>query len=256
MYIYDQSRTSVVSLGIGRLDAFAKSSKKTVPEPAEALRHLVEMWKLKDRDAWSGVDSHFLEWRKVRDKDNLGEGYKKGWEIYQLAAQAAMMLGDAASRYQRLITAMILTARDRELNAIGSGAKKDMVLRDLLTGKLDLENNWVDVDISLLRKSEGRLQRTNGPFTAEEKDRNAAFELAKKILRNEKKFQGLLPIGDYTIDGEAVSLGTKFKIPRWKKAIIWQKRNRPLDPQLESREPSMPLEGLSAIGHSLRRLPR
>ena len=28
MYIYDQGRTSVASLGIGRLGAFAKSSKK------------------------------------------------------------------------------------------------------------------------------------------------------------------------------------------------------------------------------------
>ena len=244
MYIYDQGRTSVVSPGIGRLDAFAKSPKQTVPNPAEAYRHLDEMWKLKDR-SWSGVDSHFLEWRKVRDKDKLGEGYKKGWEIYQLAAQAAMELGDAASRYERLITAMILTVRDRELNAIGSQAEKDRVLHELLAGKLDLENNWVDVDISLLRKSEGHLRRANRPFSPEEKDRSMALERAKNMLRNEKRFQGLLPIGDYTIDGEAISLGTTFTIPRWKKAIIRQKKNRPLDSQLESKEPSLPLEGLA-----------
>jgi len=245
MYIFDQGRTSGVSLGIGRLDAFGKTrKKKTGPDPAEALRHLVEMWKLKDRDAWSGVESHFLEWRKVRDKDNLGGGYKKGWEIYQLAAQAAMVLGDAASRYQRLITAMVLTVCDPELNASESmaRAKKDEVLKDLLKDKLDLEENWVDVDIRLPRKSEGNLKRADGLFTREEGDRSAAFERAKRILRNQKEFQGLLPIGDYTIDGEKVPLGTTWTIPRWKKASIRKKSNRPLDRQLKSKEPPMWLD--------------
>jgi len=298
MYLYDQGRTSGAFLGIGWLDAFAKSPKKNKGASLEELESeikvdggkakgleeenknlvtslrrareennqqdvMVSATAIKVNEAeiknlWKRVNDNYDKWFQVRDKDNVGRGYTKGWQIYALASRAAMMLGDAASGYQRIITAMVLAVRDPELNASGSMArdKKDEVLKDLLKDKLDLEDNWVDVDIGLLRKSEGRLDRSSGPFTAEEKDRSAAFERAKKILRNEKKFQGLLPIGDYTIDGEAVSLGTKFTIPRWKKAIISQKRNRPLDPQLESKEPMMPLEGPTAIGYPLPRRTR
>ena len=103
MYMYDQGRTNSVALGIGRLDAFGKSPKKTAQELAEAQRLEVEIAKLAANGVWSGVDRTYENWLKVRDETDPTK-----WRIYQIAAHAAMMLGKAASRYFRLWTAVAL----------------------------------------------------------------------------------------------------------------------------------------------------
>jgi hypothetical protein len=62
MYIYDQGRTGSIAPGIGWLDAFGKSQKKTAQESAEAKRLEDEMTKLAAKAAWSGVDKTYEEW--------------------------------------------------------------------------------------------------------------------------------------------------------------------------------------------------
>ena len=106
MYIYDQGRTSNLAVGIGQLDAFGKSQKKTAQQSAEARRLEDEINKLDARSAWSGVDKTYEEWLKVRDENDNTK-----WPIYQTAAHAAMILGKAASRYFRLWTAVALLNR-------------------------------------------------------------------------------------------------------------------------------------------------
>ena len=139
MYLYDQDRTSGVSLGIGRLGDFGNSSKKTKPDPAKAIQLEGEINNLYAKARWSGVERNYEDWLKVRDENDPSK-----WSIHKKAAHAAMMLGKAHSRYTRLWTA-------RSLLNLAQGASEE---RDLMNGQIKrLGDYWAHVGIHLTRGS-------------------------------------------------------------------------------------------------------
>jgi hypothetical protein len=190
MYIYDQGQTSSVAVGIGQLDVFGKSQKKTAQESAEATRLENEMTKLADKAAWSGVDRTYENWKKVRDENDNTK-----WPIYQLAAHAAMMLGKAASRYFRLWTALALLKL-----AQGPSEQHDKMNKEIKI----LGDKWALVDIRLTRKSDASLVPV--PSIDARLGGSEAINLAQEKLRTDRKFAGLLPLGGYTIGGQPILL--------------------------------------------------
>jgi hypothetical protein len=192
MYLYDQDRTSGVSLGIGRLDAFGKSSKKkTAQELTESIRLEEEINKLAARAVWSGVDRTYEEWLKVRDANDPTK-----WPIYQIAAHAAMMLGKAASWYFRLWTAITLLKLAQGPSEEHDKMKEKMKL---------LGENWAHVYIRLTRGSEASVVPSAGNWSWE--GGKEAIKLAEEKLGKERLYNGLLPLGLYTISGQPISLG-------------------------------------------------
>jgi hypothetical protein len=189
MYIYDQGQTSV-ALGFGQFDAFGKSPKKTAQDLAEARRLEDEMTKLAARAAWSGVESTYLDWKKVRDENDNTK-----WPIYQIAADAAMVLGKAASRYFRLWTALALLKL-----AQGPSEQHDKMNKEIKI----LGDKWALVDIRLTRKSDASLVPV--PSIDARLGGSEAINLAQEKLRTDRKFAGLLPLGGYTIGGQPILL--------------------------------------------------
>jgi len=232
MYIYDQGRTSGVSLGIGRLDAFGKSPKRmrvkverTTFTPnqaqstfyasqmdtraAKAIRVEESVGKQAAKAAWKGVDDAYIEWSKVKYilKDD------ESWKIYKLAAHAAEQLGDAASRYKRLQSAISLYPPSEP-------PEEAAKLRSEIN---DLDVNWASVEIRLTRKSGKTLKLVGGPERRPE--RIAAIEWAREKLRNERKFTGMLPLGRYSISGQDISLEKSMASSFLYLVRIWQKRD-------------------------------
>jgi len=226
MYVYDEDRTSGTSPGIGRLDAFGKSQKKTAQELAEAQRLEAEMTKLDAKHFWSGVDRTYKEWLKVRDETNPTK-----WRIHQIAADAAMQLGDAGTRYQRLWTALALLKRDT-----GPLEKHDLEKRDLMNGQIwRLGNYWVQVDIHLARGSERSLvpksiAATDGAIQA--------LALAKKKLADEGKFNNLLPLGNFIISGQEIFLKDEWAWSRVWAVHLNQEKDGSFSVQLDPRRPT------------------
>ena len=225
MYVYDQDRTSGVSTGIGRLDAFGKSQKKTAQESAEAKRLEDEMTKLAAKDVWSGVDRTYEDWLKVRDETDPTK-----WRIYQTAAKAAMKLGNAGTRYKRLWTALALLK-------LAQGPLEE---RDLMNGQVKrLGNYWAHVDIRLTRGSERSLvpksiAATDGAIEA--------IALAKKKLVDEGKLNMLLPLGDFILSGQQILLKDEWAWSRVWAVFLNQKKDGSFSIQLYPRRPTSELD--------------
>lgn len=209
MYTYDQGQTSSVALGIGRLDAFGKSpKKKKAEESAEAKRLEAEMSKLAVKAAWSGVDRTYKEWLKVRDETDITK-----WPIHQMAAQAAMMLGKADSRYVRLWIALALLNR-----AQGPLEERDKISKEL---KL-LGDKWAYVEIRLTRKSSDSLE----PVSVDASEGGTeTIRLAQEKLRAERKFFGSLPLGTYSISGQSISLKEDRANSHVWKSLFYKKKD-------------------------------
>jgi len=207
MYTYDQGQTSVAP-GIGRLDAFGKSPKKTAQASAEAKRLEDEMTKLAAKAAWSGVDRTYQEWLKVRDETDPTK-----WPIYQTAAHAAMMLGKADSRYFRLWTALALLKL-----AQGPSEERDNMNKEMKI----LGDKWAYVEIRLTRKSSDSLE----PVSVDASEGGSeAIKLAQETLRTERKFFGSLPLGSYSISGQSISLAEDRAKSRVWKSLFYQKKD-------------------------------
>lgn len=209
MYLYDQGRTSGVSLGIGRLDAFGKSSKKkTAEELAKAIRFEEDINKHDAKANWRGVERAYEDWLKVRDENDPTK-----WPIYQKAAHAAMMLGKAASRYFRL-----WTAHAHIKSAQGPSEERDKMNKEmkLLGGK------WAPVDIRLTRQSSASLEPVS---VAASEGGSEAIKLAQEKLRTERKFACLLPLGSYSISGQPILLKEDMAWSRVWIARFYQKQD-------------------------------
>ncbi len=210
MYIYDQSRPGSVPLGIGRLGGFGKSPKKTEPDPAEATRLIKTRHaqaKRLDQEAeekgmpapplglWNGVDSAYEDWLKVSNAYDQTQ-----WPIHQMAAEAAKKRGDAISRYRRVTIAL-------RLLKLANGPAEDRA--QLEEERKDLEENWARVDIHLRRKLQNDIIYPLPPGGIRRGDGRAAFKWASEKLREERKFNGLLPLkmwGRFSIEGQEISL--------------------------------------------------
>jgi len=230
MYLYDQGRTSSVSLGIGRLDAFSKSPERmhvkverttVTPNQAQSLYYARKMdtlaakarrveqsmGKQAAKAAWKGVDDAYREWSKVK----YIMRHDESWKTYKLAAHAAEQLGDAASRYRRLQSAVTDFSPSEPPE---EAAKMRLEINDL-------DVNWANVEIRLTRKSEKSLELVGGPESRP--DRMAAIEWAREKLRNERKFTGMLPLGRYSISGQDISLEKSMASSLVFLVRIWQK---------------------------------
>ena len=211
MYIYDQGRTSSVPLGIGRLDGFGKSPKKTEPNPARArqleeqMNTLVAKARQLDEKGtegaaapmgfWNGVNSAYEDWLQVCDKTDMTK-----WPIHQMAAEAAMKRGDAISRYRRVTIAFSLLK-----HADGPAEERARLKAE----REDLEGNWARVDIHLRRRLQSDIIYPVPPKGISRGDGRAAFRWASEKLREGRKFNGLLPLamwGRFSIDGQELSL--------------------------------------------------
>ena len=189
MYVYDQDRTRGASPGIGWLDAFGKSQKKTAQQSAEARRLEDEINKLDAKNHWSGVEKTYEDWLKVRDEKDSTK-----WQIHQKAAHAAMMMGRAHWRYVRLWTALALLKL-----AQGPSEERDKMNKELKV----LGDKWAFVVIRLTRKSSDSLE----PLSVDAPEGGSeAIKYAQEKLRTERKFGGLLPLGHYRLSGQLISL--------------------------------------------------
>lgn len=225
MYIYDQGRTCIVSLGIGQLDAFGNSRKnKTEPDPAMA-RQLEEQMntlaakarQLEEKGTegaapmgfWNGVNSAYENWLKVRDANDNTK-----WPIHQIAAEAAMKRGDALSRYRRVWIA---------LNLLKHAGGPVAELARLKTEKENLEGNWALVDLRLMRKLKGDLEYPHRGFSRG--DSRAAFKWASEKLSERRRFNGLLPLELFIIDGQEISLADSCALSLASVVRVFQKRD-------------------------------
>lgn len=221
MYLYDQDRTSGVSLGIGRLGDFGNSSKKTKPDPAKAIQLEGEINNLYAKARWSGVERNYEDWLKVRDENDPSK-----WSIHKKAAHAAMMLGKAHSRYTRLWTA-------RSLLNLAQGASEE---RDLMNGQIKrLGDYWAHVGIHLTRGSDRSLVPKSIAATD---GVSQAIALAKKELADEGKFNNFLPLGDFIISGQQIRLKDEWAWSRVWAVHLYQKKDGSFSIQLYPREPT------------------
>lgn len=222
MYIYNQGRTSGVSLGgIGRLDAFGKSAKKQTEQLAEAKRLEDEMTKLDAKDASSGVDRTYENWLKERDENDNTK-----WPIHQKAARAAMMLGNAGTGYKRLWTALALLK-------LAQGPSEE---RDKMNGQIKrLGDYWAHVSIHLARGSERSLVPKSIAATYGAME---AIALAKKKLADEGKFNNLLPLGDFILSGQPILLKDEWAWSRVGAVYLHQKKDGSFSIQLYPRRPT------------------
>ena len=221
MYIYDQGRTSNVAVGIGQLDVFGKSQKKTAQESAEAKRLEDEIAKLDAKKHWSGVERTYEDWLKVRDETDNTK-----WPIHQKAARAAMMLGKAGTRYKRLWTALALLKLAQGPSEEREKMKKELIL---------LGEKWLPVRIHLTRKSSASLEY--GAYDRPEGEIEA-IKLAQEKLRTERTFDGLLPIGDYVISGQREFLASNHAWSRMWAIHYYQKNDGSFRKQFYPRRPT------------------
>ena len=200
MYIRQHVEPPGISLGLGWLGHFAAS-----PNEAEARRLKEEIKKLAQgtenrSPEWRGVERAYRRWFELRPGED--------WEVYNLAAQAALQLGDGNARYLRL---------RRALDA--NPPPKDAL--DLRAAKEDMELGWAHVDIRLGARPAGDLQPTGGlPFAP---DRSSAILKAQKELKASGKFEGLLPAISYHMDGHNIPLKEDLSISRVSLVSIRQK---------------------------------
>jgi len=237
MYIYDQGRTSSVPVGIGQLGGFGKSPKKTESDLHQAIELEVQMKRLRDKainlwetergDAkgfWNGVNSNYEKWLKVRDKADMSK-----WPIHQMAAEAAKEMGDAFSRYCRVVKALSL------LKHADGPAEKRTKLKEERT---DLEEYWARVDIHLKRRLQNDILYPVPPGGISRGDGRAAFKWASEALRESRKFNGLLPLavwGRFSIDGQEISLEPNCALSRALVVRLLQKRDGTFETDCEPR---------------------
>lgn len=186
-----------LSVPIGVVSAPVSSlASETVDEEAtrraEVERLTTTMRRLAAKNAWAGVERTWAEIRALEPEP--------GAPLLLLAAQAASQRGDLVSVVKRLAEAQAIA--DTE---------------DVGARLLDLTTAFGPVQLTGLAGS--TLEAGQGAFRP---DAIAAFELARKGMAEEGHYQGFLPVGSYTLDGEPfevvagtyVVIGSDGSLPR------------------------------------------
>ena len=151
-------------------------------EEAEHLRLQEEMQKLASRSAWGGVESAYQDLLVLAT-----QGEALTFEDHEIGAQAAQALGDMGACENRLRAAMRI---------------KDTP--ELLSWIENIEQVYAPVALSWEKGADATaLSIGSMPFAPEQRN---AVEMAQKKLVEEKKFEGLLPLGDYTFGSEKFSI--------------------------------------------------
>ncbi len=167
------------------LIALALAGKPDVGEPTaispevaqgryEQLRG--EMERLASRNAWGGVEDAWVEM--------AGLGVEIPVNLRMLGADSARIRGDAWSAYQRLADVLRLaTPEEAEANGV---AGQMQIYRD----------GWGRVTVRRMEATPIALGIVAFPLMPEGR---AAVDFATKQLKTTGGFDGLLPVGDYTV---------------------------------------------------------
>ena len=151
-------------------------------EEAEHLRLEEEMQKLASRSAWGGVESAYQELLVLAT-----QGEPLTFDDHQLGAQAAKALGNMAAAENRLRAALRIQDSPELLSEIEN-----------------IEQIYAPVALSWEKGAEAtELSIATMPFAPEQRN---AVETAQNQLAEQKKFEGLLPLGDYTYGNQKFSI--------------------------------------------------
>lgn len=153
---------------------------------AERNRLREEMVDLAQRNAWKGVDRMYV--KIVEDELGAEPG------DHLMGAQASTNLGEILVAIDRLEAAVKI-----ELPA--EGADEDQVkAHGQAKAKLDdIFKRYGRVEIKVGNTRLPGLVRFDLPFGTEERE---TIQVAREKILEERTYKGLLPVGDYMIDGE------------------------------------------------------
>lgn len=170
---------SVILLGVA-LPALAQDPS------AEHRRLQGELRKLAQKAAWSGVDRTYVSMVDL--------GIQLDPNDHLQAAQAAIARGDA-------LLAMLRFRRVIAQRPPPDAPEEDHVTYEDARSALErLETRYGPVSISVGEGRQPVLLRPSAPFAPDER---TAVEQATQRLAEERVFRGLLPVGEYEIDGRA-----------------------------------------------------
>ncbi len=151
----------------------------------EAAKHVQiqeEMQSLAKRNAWTGVERGFQELEQL-----ALDGEPLGYEDYYLGAQAAQALGNMGECESRLKLALGL--RDSP---------------EVISWLENLDKNYGPVSLSFERGvKQAELEIAAMPFAPEQRK---TIEVAQARLAEDRRFEGLLPIGQYTFGGNEFTI--------------------------------------------------
>lgn len=145
---------------------------------AEHVRLSGEMGAHARRNAWAGVEADFKNLTAL-------PGETPSYDEYMLGAQAALNQGN------------MLAARDRfrEADALQPEGRAQLELDTI-------SKNYAEVQLS--SNKPGTLVPIDRPFDPVQR---AAIDFAAKQIRDGESFDGLLPRGDYTFNGNKITVG-------------------------------------------------
>ncbi len=161
--------------------ALAAEARAGTLEEGEHVRLSEEMRRFAKRNAWKGVEAAYAEMLALEAK-----GVALTFDDHYLAAQAARGLGDINAVHERLSRAARLEATEE------------------VTGWLsELDATYGTVDLRNRRKAAATLVPAQMPFAP---DQRASIEAAAQAVASSGRYEGLLPAGEYTFGGQAVSV--------------------------------------------------
>ena len=151
---------------------------------AEAVRLDEELRKFAQRNIWDAVDSNYARLRGLESK-----GIVLSMSQHELGAQAARELGrmrEARGRYGLARTA--------------AGTDAERIRIESIIQDIDTRYASVVLSATSRVRRDARLARTPAPFAS---DARAAIAYANGELRMTGSFDGLVPVGDYTLGATA-----------------------------------------------------
>jgi len=144
-------------------------------EDAEMERYVEDMNTLAERQAWPGVERSY---EKILEL----QGVEISREVHLTAASSARALGDMAAVLDRLKRAQTIKPNDEVGAWISS-----------------IEEDFAPVELRSVPPRDLTLTPETMPF---EPDKRGAVELAGQRLTEDGEFVGLLPVGQYTLQGQ------------------------------------------------------
>lgn len=143
---------------------------------AERERLRQEMTTLAQRNAWGGIERKFQKLEALGGTPRLAD--------HLLGAQAALIQGDVLTAIDRL---------ERGLDGLGTPEDRQQATEQLA----ELRTRYGYVNILVFRPQAPPLERPEMPFASEEQ---VAIQFARKQLRRDRRYLGMLPIGTYTLE--------------------------------------------------------
>ena len=164
-------------------------------EKAERRRLSEEMKKLAKRSQWVGVDMKYRQLLKLKK-------VSPRFRDHYLGAQAASNIGNTGASYRRAKKGYAI-GKDKENNK-----EKAEELASMFRA---IEETYapIRIEVSKSYKENSDLNIKELPFMPEEQD---SVKYAQKAIKENKRFRGLLPFGEYTIGDKEFTI-SKIEYP-------------------------------------------